>query len=154
MQKPLRNCRLAVFQAMLVVWFNFGPAGHAADTTPASGETKEEQIARGKLVYAQTCVVCHQAQGQGTPGAFPPLAKSDFLAANRDRVIKGLCEGLSGTITVKGVTYNGFMPPAVLNDQQLADVLTFVLNSWDNAGGSVSAGRSKKDPRKNGVQDL
>jgi len=54
-------------------------------------------------------------------------------------VIKALCEGMSGTIVVNGTAYNGFMPPAVLNDQQVADVLTFVLNSWGNDGGSVSA---------------
>ena len=118
----------------------------------ASDATRDEQVARGKLIYSQTCAVCHQAQGQGTPGAFPPLAKSDFLAANLDRVIKGLCEGLSGTIAVKGVVYNGFMPPAVLNNQQLADVLTFVLNSWDNAGGAVSAGDVKNIRAKSEVK--
>ncbi len=144
MRKSSCHCLLAAFQVLFVALFNFCAVGHTADSAPtAASESKEERITRGKLLYAQTCVVCHQAQGQGTPGAFPPLAKSDFLAANRDRVIKGLCEGLSGTIIVKGVTYNGFMPPAVLNDQQLADVLTYVLNSWENAGGSVSAGEVK-----------
>ncbi len=145
MRKSLSHWRLAAAQSLLVALFSFGLSGHAADTAPETpGEAKEEKVARGKLIYSQACIACHQAQGQGTPGAFPPLAKSDFLAANRSRVIKGLCEGLSGTITVKGVTYNGFMPPAVLNDQQLGDVLTFVLNSWDNVGGSVSAGEVKK----------
>src|SRR5438132_4119650 len=110
----------------------------------ATGPDTDKQIARGKLLYIQSCIVCHQANGQGTPGTFPPLAKSDFLGANRERVIKGLCEGLSGTITVNGAVYNGFMPPAVLNDQQLADVLTFVLNSWGNDGSVISADEVKR----------
>jgi mono/diheme cytochrome c family protein len=109
-----------------------------------SAEEKARQTARGKILYIQTCVVCHQLGGQGTPGTFPPLVKSDFLAANRERVIKGLCEGMSGTIVVNGVTYNGYMPPAVLNDQQVADVLTYVLNSWDNSGGAVTPDEVKR----------
>lgn len=104
----------------------------------------QEQVARGKLLYLQSCVMCHQGQGQGTPGSIPPVAKSDFLSANRERVIKALCEGMSGTIMVNGVTYNGFMPPAVLNDQQVADLLTFVLNSWGNNGGSVQSQEVEK----------
>jgi len=109
----------------------------AAEPAAALAPGIKEQVSRGKLLYLQSCVMCHQGQGQGTPGSIPPVAKSDFLAANRERVIRGLCEGMSGTIVVNGVTYNGFMPPAVLNDQQVADLLTFVLNSWDNQGGSV-----------------
>ncbi len=118
----------------------FLSSAQAAEVSSASpGELKTKQITRGKLLYIQSCVACHQLNGQGTPGTFPPLVKSDFLAINRERVIKGLCEGLSGIMVVNGATYNGFMPPAVLNNQQVADVLTYVFNSWDNVGGNVTA---------------
>lgn len=126
-----------LFRVFFLTLLGVGPAFSADESSGALSAGMRQQIGRGKLLYLQSCVMCHQGQGQGTPGSFPPLAKSDFLAANRARVIKGLCEGLSGTIVVNGVTYNGFMPPAVLNNQQLADLLTFVLNTWDNGGGSV-----------------
>ena len=114
-----------------------GSAAHLIAADPPDAQVKEKRLGRGKLLYLQSCVVCHQNQGQGTPGSFPPLAKSDFLLKERERVIKGLCEGLNGPITVNGASYNGFMPPAVLNDQQVADVLTFVLTSLGNDGGPV-----------------
>ncbi len=129
-----------VLISIALVWF--APLrDQAADSSAAA---IAQQISRGKILYIQTCVACHQLNGQGTPGTFPPLVKSDFLAANRERVIKALCEGLSGPIVVNGVTYNGFMPPAVLNDQQAADVLTYVLNSWENSGGNVTAEEVKR----------
>jgi hypothetical protein len=76
--------------------------------------------------------MCHQAAGQGAPPIFPPLAGSDWLLADRARAIKVLCEGLSGSITVNGQKYSGAMPAQVLDDQAVADVLTFVTNSWGN----------------------
>jgi glucose/arabinose dehydrogenase/mono/diheme cytochrome c family protein len=127
-------------------WWLLCAAGFVFQTTRAaepSAVPDADQISRGRIHYIQSCVACHQITGQGTPGVFPPLVKSDFLAANREKVIRGLCEGLSGTIVVNGVTYNGFMPPAVLNDGQLADVLTYVLNSWGNPGGNVTASEVK-----------
>jgi len=102
-------------------------------------DTKEKQMARGKLLYIQHCLLCHQSNGQGTPGAFPPLANSDFLMADKARSIKIVAEGLTGIITVNGKSYSGFMPPAIVDDQQAADVLTFVRNSWGNSGEAVTA---------------
>jgi glucose/arabinose dehydrogenase/mono/diheme cytochrome c family protein len=142
MQVIRRICHRTAFLTVLAVLFQFVLACRAADG--GSVDSKDEQVVRGKPLFMQACAPCHQLQGQGTPGAFPPLAGSDFLAANRERVIRGLCEGLTGLIEVKGVSYNGFMPPAVLSDQQLADVVTYVLNSWDNPGGSVSANEVKR----------
>jgi nitrite reductase (NO-forming) len=105
-----------------------------------SGLTKEIQVQKGKAVYAQTCFVCHQPEGQGIPGQIPPLAKSDFLAAGeKDNIIRGVLAGRTGAITVNGKTYNGTMIPlAYLTDEQIANVLTYVRNSWGNSGDSVS----------------
>lgn len=91
-----------------------------------------QQTVKGKEVYLKVCVACHQTNGQGIPGAFPPLAKSDYLNKNTSRSIKNVLNGLSGPITVNGVKYNSAMPNPNLTDQQVADVLTYVYNSWGN----------------------
>ena len=100
--------------------------------------TREVQIEKGKRVYEQTCFACHLPNGVGIQGVFPPLAKSDFLMADKDRSIRVIMDGLSGEIQVNNKTYNGVMPPLVLNDEQIANVLTYVRNSWGNAGETVS----------------
>lgn len=91
-----------------------------------------QDINKGKAVYSKTCVACHQATGAGVPGAFPPLAKSDYLNADVNRAIKQVIKGSNGPITVNGKKYNTPMPPQALSDQQIADVLTYVYSSWGN----------------------
>jgi nitrite reductase (NO-forming) len=101
--------------------------------------TKEIQVEKGKLVFMQTCAVCHQTQGQGLPQVFPPLASSDFLMADKARSIRIVLRGTSGPIMVNGTTYDSVMPPVVqLTDEQVAHVLTYVRNSWGNTGEAVS----------------
>ncbi len=103
--------------------------------------TLEQRIDAGRTLYNGTCSVCHQNDGTGLPGVFPPLAAADFLADEPiDRTIGIVLNGLTGPVTVNGVDYNTVMPPmSQLNDDEIADILTFVLNSWDNAGGIVAA---------------
>ncbi len=106
----------------------------------ASVGAMAEQIARGEALYATSCGGCHQANGQGLPGAFPPLAKSDFLLADRQRAVAVTLQGMTGPITVNGQTYNAVMPNmAHLTDANLADILTYVLNTWGNDGGPITA---------------
>lgn len=97
-----------------------------------------QNVAKGKSIYMQTCVACHQATGAGIPGAFPPLAKSDYLNKDVNRAIKGVVKGLNGPITVNGKKFSGAMPPQALSDQQLADVLTYVYSSWGNSKKQVT----------------
>jgi mono/diheme cytochrome c family protein len=92
-----------------------------------------QNAAKGKGVYDKVCVACHQPTGQGVPGAFPPLAKSDYLNADVNRAIKGVVKGLSGPITVNGKKFNSAMPAQALSDQQIADALTYVYASWGNS---------------------
>lgn len=89
-------------------------------------------MARGAAIYTSHCAMCHQVSGEGVPPAFPPLAKSDWLMADRARAVAVLAEGLSGEIIVNGQKYDGIMPAQMLDDRQVADVLTFVTNSWGN----------------------
>jgi nitrite reductase (NO-forming) len=117
-----------------------------ASTSAAEGKlTLQDQVKAGEALFLGTCSVCHQANGAGLPGVFPPLAKSDLIAADPQRPIDIALHGLNGKIRVNGNEYDSVMPPMnQLNDDEIANILTFVLNSWGNPGGSVSADDVKK----------
>ncbi|MBL9214585.1 MAG: nitrite reductase, copper-containing [Opitutaceae bacterium] len=110
-----------------------------------AGLRKEVQIEKGKQVYMGLCFACHQPDGKGLPAAFPPLAGSDYLLADRERAIRTVLKGMSGPVTVNGKRYDSAMPPqeAVLTDQQVADVLTYVYNAWGNQGDAFTADQVK-----------
>ncbi|WP_371922434.1 MULTISPECIES: copper-containing nitrite reductase [unclassified Bizionia] len=115
-----------------------GPGIQSMPTTDEIVESEipaksfEEQMEFGKQVYMQTCFACHQGEGQGIPNAFPPLAKSDYLNADVNRAISAVVNGLSGEITVNGNTYNSVMTRQMISSEEVANVLTYVYNSWGN----------------------
>jgi nitrite reductase (NO-forming) len=118
---------------------NLKPVVTATKAAAKGALTVEDQINAGKVLFTGTCSVCHQANGEGLPGVFPPLAKSDLIAADPKRPIEILLHGLSGKVTVNGKEYNSVMPPMTqLNDDEIANILTFVLNSWGNPGGRIT----------------
>ena len=93
---------------------------------------------RGEVIYNQFCKTCHQADGNGTPGAFPPLAGSGDYYGDAQNHARIIIEGLSGPIEVQGQSYNGIMVPHDhLTDYDIAAVATFERNSWGNADGIV-----------------
>jgi nitrite reductase (NO-forming) len=92
---------------------------------------------QGKRVFTTICIACHQQSGQGIPGAFPPLAGSDFLNADKGRAIGIVAGGLSGPVQVNGKLFNGQMPALNLSDEDVANVLTYVYNTWGNAGHEI-----------------
>jgi nitrite reductase (NO-forming) len=100
-------------------------------------------IERGKEVYNTQCITCHMEKGEGIEGVFPPVAKSDYLMADKNRSIKQILEGASGEMTVNGKTYNGEMPAVDLTDEQVSDVLNYVRNSWGNKGAAVTPAEVK-----------
>lgn len=108
----------------------------------------------GAKVFERVCAACHQADGRGVGNVFPPLRDSDYLRADLDRAISSVINGLSGPIVVNGVEYNTAMPPmAYLSDEEVASVLTFVLEEWNGGGGvtveqvaSVRAGDLARHP--------
>jgi len=117
----------------------------ATQSSAAGTLTVEDQARAGQALFAGTCSVCHQANGAGLPGVFPPLAKSDYLAADVNRATSAVLNGLTGKLTVNGQEYNSVMPPMnQLNDDEVANILTYVLNSWGNPGGRVSKDDVKK----------
>ena len=114
------------------------PQVHQAEATNVD-QSKAARVERGEGLYAKHCTACHQATGQGLAGAFPPLAESDYLLADPERAVSIVLGGKSGEITVNGTTYNAVMPAMnYLSDQDVADLLTYALNSWGNDGGEIA----------------
>lgn len=110
-----------------------------------AGLTKEMQVEKGKQVYMGLCFACHQPDGKGMTGVFPPLAASDYMLADRERAIRIVLKGMTGPVTVNGKKYDSAMPPqeAALTDAQVADVLTYVFNTWGNTGNAFTADEVK-----------
>jgi nitrite reductase (NO-forming) len=107
--------------------------------------TKVERIKRGKRIYNTICFACHQATGLGVPAAFPPLAKSDYLMADKKRSISAVVHGMQGPIVVNGKKFFGVMPAVPnLNDDDVASVLTYVRNAWGNKGDAVTVAEVKE----------
>lgn len=115
---------------------------------PSKAAGKEDQIKLGKAVYNANCMACHGAEGKGVEGAFPPLANSDYLKADPKRGIYAILKGVSGKITVNGKDYNSVMPAVALNDEDTANVLTYILNSFNNGGGQIHAADVAKERGK------
>lgn len=118
-----------------------GSAVQVVGSAPAvvTAKTLQQQIQFGKRVYESNCQACHQANGEGIASAFPPLAKSDYIAAQPLRLVDAVVNGLAGSISVNGKLYNGEMPAMRMSDEDVANVATFVLNSWGNPGGRIRA---------------
>ncbi|MGB7740369.1 MAG: cytochrome D1 domain-containing protein [Steroidobacteraceae bacterium] len=115
------------------------PQVHQAEVAAGAAATPA-QVHSGEKVYQTVCLACHQADGKGLPGAFPPLAGSDYLVGHKERAVGVVVNGLQGEVVVNGTKFNSVMPAMVqLSDQEIADALTYALNSWGNNGGAVSA---------------
>lgn len=115
-------------------------AAAVAESSGNGDPSVEAQVDAGMKLYAVHCTACHQATGQGLAGVFPPLAKSDYLAADPHRAISAVVHGLKGKITVNGTEYNSVMPPvSQLKDDEVANIVTYVLNSWGNPGGQIAS---------------
>jgi len=102
-------------------------------------QSKAERIEAGKRLFSSVCAACHQSTGQGIPGRFPPLARSDFLNSDKHRAIKIVINGFQGEVVVNGQAFNNSMPKFPLTDQDIASALTFVYNSFGNSGKDITA---------------
>jgi len=123
---------------------NLAPVSEARAAAASGTLTPEQQIKAGEARFTGTCSVCHQANGRGLPNVFPPLAGSDFLMADKQRSIGIVLNGLSGKVSVNGAAFDSVMPPmSQLNDDELANILTYVRNTWGNSGEAVSAAEVK-----------
>lgn len=146
---PLRPATATVTSLLLLVVL--AACGGEGDDSHENGEENGEArsassaapTALGERTYQQRCVSCHQMNGEGTPGVFPPLAGGEHAnAANVGIPIRILMYGLQGPIMVKGTEYNSVMPPyglgIVMSDEEVAAVLTYVRSSWGNKASAVT----------------
>ena len=103
-----------------------------------------DPLVMGKRLYTQVCAACHQVNGQGLPGAFPPLAGSEWVVGSEERLVRILLHGLAGPIEVKGITYNGNMPAFGAgssynwNDEKISYVLTYIRSEWGNEVSAIT----------------
>lgn len=93
----------------------------------------KQSIKDGEMVYQDFCLQCHLAKGEGVESVFPPLAKADFLLENIDKSIAAIKYGMKGPITVNGIKYDGQMVNMGLENEEIADVMNYILNSWGNS---------------------
>jgi mono/diheme cytochrome c family protein len=111
--------------------------------TPSQDEVAQS-VARGKDVYITQCMGCHQANGEGLSGVYPPLAGSDHLTKNQDKSIAIILNGQNEEITVNGTKYSVPMPALnSLTDQEVADVLNYMGHSWGNQFNVVTPAQVK-----------
>ena len=92
----------------------------------------KQSILDGEEIYQDFCLQCHLDNGKGVENAFPPLAESDYLQNNIEASIRAIKYGIRGEITVNGNTYNGVMVNQGLDEEEVADVMNYILNSWGN----------------------
>ena len=147
--------RLPVADAMAVIAANpkvladmrksaAAPAPAPVSESAAFVKADDEQMKRGLAVYSRTCIACHQPTGKGLAPVFPSIAGVPIVNGDTTLPIKFILHGLMGPITVDGVTYNSMMPPvAGVSDQDVADVLTYVRQSFGNKSNPVTADQVK-----------
>jgi mono/diheme cytochrome c family protein len=100
-----------------------------------------DPVVLGQRLFNGKCAACHQPDGKGRPGQFPPLAQSEWLLGPPETPVRILLFGLQGDVTVTGQTFNGNMPAfgEQLKDEQIAAVLTYVRQEWGNQAGPIAS---------------
>ncbi len=130
----------------LTLWFLIALTTSQAAFADISQERPPKgTMENGKAGFLANCVACHQSDGKGMKGVFPPLAGSDFLKPPYTEAIDVVINGKSGRLMVNGVEYNNLMPAmSHLTDDDIADILSWIVNSWGNPGGTITAGQVKQ----------
>ena len=115
-----------------------------------SQSTSSSSKARGKEVYTEYCLTCHQADGGGVPRMNPPLAQTEYVNGNKQRLIGIVLNGMNIPLEINGDSYeNPMASHAFLKDQQIADVLTYVRSSFGNKSTAITAEEVKAVRAKN-----
>ena len=106
---------------------------------PIQDDLQRDVTTLGEQVYYSYCGTCHQQNGMGASGRFPPLAETDWVTGDKERLIQVVMHGLEGSIEVNGESYNGHMPQhSFLSDEQIAQVLTYIRQNFGNNAGPIS----------------
>ena len=130
----------------IILAFVVGMISFSAVTAQTNNKLVAASIARGKIVYLQRCMVCHQADGGGVPKLNAPLDASTAVnGSDISKLVKYIVKGLNDRIEIDGEYYANAMPAADdLKDQQIADVLTFIRSNWSNKAGPVTLTQVKQ----------
>lgn len=139
-------CALLIFfGGFYFARYSGGFRGDVFDPTWQPGGTAKKEAApfdplvQGKKLFGRTCQQCHQSDGKGIPGVYPPLAGSEWLLNSEERPVKILIKGMSGHAVIEGTSYNGNMPPVGdWKDRDIAAVLTYARQAWGNEGGPIA----------------
>jgi nitrite reductase (NO-forming) len=118
------------FSALLFCFFNVCSAQKSFDL--------KSSVLRGKDVYTAYCITCHMEQGEGMDDVYPPLAKSDYMMADKKRSVQQVLYGASGEMKVNGKTYNAEMTGFELSDQEASDLLNYIRNSFGNKDAAIT----------------
>lgn len=112
---------------------------------PDQNKPPKAVMDRGKALYEKECLSCHQVDGLGVQRLNPPLAKTKWVLGPKSKLITIVLNGLTDPIEIDGDSYNNPMPPHLyMNDQEIADVLTYVRNSFGNNAVAVTPAEVKK----------
>ena len=137
-----RYLSLAFVMICLAAVFTCCGSPTPKEKPPAASTSAEKPVeSLGETVYNQNCRVCHMPEGQGVARLNPPLAQTDWVNGDKERLITLILKGMSGTIEVNGTSYTGIMTPyAHLSDAEIAAVLSYIRSSFGNQAGPVTAG--------------
>lgn len=107
---------------------------------PAQAAESDDVAAQGKSVYSKFCLVCHQADGSGVAGLYPPLSNTEWVNGDKERLIKVILNGQEGPIEVNGESYNNVMPAQdFLKNEEVAAVLTYIRQNFSNNASAVTS---------------
>lgn len=95
-------------------------------------------MAKGQKIYDTNCAACHGKKGEGRGTMFPPLFKSDYIMKKPQILINSMTKGINGPIKVNGKSYNGFMPATAISEADVAAVATYIMNAFENGGGTIT----------------
>ena len=141
MTTPRPHLRAGITACLLgaaLLGLGFTWAHSARMTTPDA--LQRERADDGEKIYLSRCMSCHQVDGTGIPGVFPPLDGTDWVVGDKGRLIRIILDGMMGEAEIQGVVYSGAMPPwkTFMNDEEIAAVLTYIRSAWSNEGSAVT----------------
>jgi mono/diheme cytochrome c family protein len=139
----MRTVRRAVFFSLFV--FSLGITTNAQQKkTTGKASPNSASILRGKQVYQEACLTCHQADGNGVPMMNPPITKTKWVLGDKKQLITIVLKGMDEVIEIDGQEYHNTMPGHMhLTDQQVADVLTYIRTNFGNKASAVSVNEVK-----------
>ena len=143
--KTLNKIAIVSTLLLFVAIGSFAQAKKPAAKAHASAGVSAASMANGKAIYGKICITCHMADGGGVPNMNPPLIGTTYVLGPKPKLLSILLNGFNETVEIDGTTYSNVMPAQdYLKDQEIADVLTYVRNSFGNKAPAVTLADVKK----------